>query len=75
MCGQTEQGRDVNYNLRMIFMALRLLLLQGREAYMQAHHIPLKDLTIDVGLMLGMFFAIFAFGVAALPYMPGELVP
>jgi hypothetical protein len=46
-----------------------------QEAYMQTHHLPLKDISIDVGLMFGMFLAIFAFGLAALPYMPGELAP
>jgi hypothetical protein len=42
---------------------------------MQHHHIPLKDVSIDIGLIFGMILAIFAFGVAALPYMPGELAP
>lgn len=42
---------------------------------MQNHHIPLKDISIDFGLMIGTFLAIFVFGMAALPYMPGELVP
>jgi hypothetical protein len=42
---------------------------------MHHHHIPLKDISIDVSLMFGMILAIFIFGLAALPYMPGELAP
>jgi hypothetical protein len=37
---------------------------------MKIHQLPVRDLAIDVGLMLGMFTAIFAFGVAALPLIP-----
>lgn len=57
-------------------MALALLIKSNREEIMQTHHhIPFKDLSIDLSLMFGMILAIFAFGVAALPYMPGELAP
>lgn len=31
---------------------------------------PLKEMSIDLGLVIGMITAIFAFGVAALPLFP-----
>jgi hypothetical protein len=37
---------------------------------MQYHHLPLKDLSIDIGLFMGTIMAIFIFGVATIPYFP-----